>query len=304
MDIKKDLIIPLIVSLVVLITGIIFCIWGPFDPWITILYTVFLTVITFVIFTWVKIFFDLPEIIDNRISRMADFSALWTENHSFENTLGILWQNSSIGNGVKWLVAKFISYKLGKDFRDCNNVQIVIRNIKGDEYSQLLERLIYECKDEILMTCPYASSEEWFKTLEISDCLKCGSNCTIPNILKKTPSHIIALINNKRPKTRIRLITKKWELLPTTSQKEKNCKKHFDMLSKKANLQVWMKERDSDSGLKDRDLNILDGVLLEWNKDKGECKLMVGAEEVDVLKRNFFEKAKLDKLPEFGSENG
>lgn len=295
MNIKKDIGIPFLISLAVLVIGVLICWFGPFDKWLSGLYTAFLTTMTFLITSWIIIFYDLRKNVADRISNIAVFAAQWTENNSFEKTIGILRQNPNISCGVKWLVAKFISYKLNKEFKDCNDVQILIQNIDGDEYSKVLENLIYECEHEILLTCPFNSPRDWFRILEISECLNCDNNttCAIPDIEKRIPSHIKSLISNRKPRTKIRLITSKWKS-PTTN-KEKKCRRNFDKLSRKAKLTNWM---ISNGGiLNNRDLNILDSVLIEWNKETKECKLKMGMEEVKVLHQRFFMKQHYEKLP-------
>lgn len=295
MDIREELKLPLIISFSVLIVGSIFTFLGQQDSIsISLLTTLLLSVIAFVLSSWVKIFFNIPKILDNRISRMVEFSALWTENSSFEKTLKILQHDYHTKYRVKWLITKFISYKLSKDFKDCSDIEVVIENIEGIEYSILLEKLILECQDEIFMSCPYSPSD-WFKTL-INKCKEtCDKNCEciIDKVLKEIPTHANAVIKNNKVKNKVRLINKEWN--QQKREKDIKCRQHFETISKKAKLKNKMLLNDGLLGT--RDLNILDGVLIEWDHENKKCILKIGTDEVNLLRRKFTDIAGYNDLP-------
>jgi hypothetical protein len=67
---------------------------------------------------------------------------------------------------VRWLVAKFISQKLKKDFHGNGSKTIEIKGQKIQEFQDLLKYLISDCEEIIYWTCPY-TPDEWFKEVDI-----------------------------------------------------------------------------------------------------------------------------------------
>lgn len=101
---------------------------------------------------------QIDKKMDDRITRMIEHSALYTENQRLEKALDLLRKT----RGKKmWIVAKFISKQLASSF---SALQI---EIDGDDYSAFAESLYPECEDSICLTCPFTPIE-WFEQLGLS----------------------------------------------------------------------------------------------------------------------------------------
>lgn len=120
-----------------------------------------------------KIEEKITDTLSARMGQIIQFAALGTSNGNWEKHLEKL-KDGDLGN-LKWAVAKFISFKLGRHFNDVNRIEI--DNVTAEEYTGLLADLTKECTESICFTCPYTPSE-WLK-IAIKD--PCKDNCPDAN---------------------------------------------------------------------------------------------------------------------------
>jgi hypothetical protein len=197
--------------------------------------------------------------INKRMEKIIEFSTLGTDSKNFEISLNKL-REEGIGK-VRWIISKFISSKLDKDF---DNREIVkIENISVGEYSDLLEDLIGECENSIYMTCPW-SPKSWFDELNIE-------KVNTKNIkLEHFPKHFRSFLNSTVDKKRVvNLSNEQWDELI-----KKENKIYFNNFIKKANKYklkfAKMGEiKNTHPETKEGDYNVLDDkVVIKWQKYK------------------------------------
>jgi len=244
----------------------------------------------------------IEKTFDERMSQIIEFAALGTENGYFEEHLKKLRKND-LGN-LRWVVAKFISYKLNKDFS--NFKQIEIPNVSALDYSKLLASLIKECSQSIYFTCPYTPTE-WFVKLEIDPCKdECKNKefcadkccpyskqwCTKHGIKKEhLPEHIKAFLGSpvpdkKRviniPRNKLQKICRNSECLKNFLNCEENSKPKNIEQDYKIKVRFVAQEDLSfiDQKYRQGDYNILDKQLvIKWENSK--CILIFDKKEIE-----------------------
>ena len=234
----------------------------------------------------------IDKTFDKRMSQIIEFVALGTQNGYFEEHLAKL-KEQALGT-LKWAVAKFISYKLNKDFNAVGKIEI--HDVSAKEYSKLLAELIKECSESTYVTCPYTPTE-WFVELGVRPCKDTCSNgipvdsCDGPEgILFEDAKHMEAFCKSAVSDKRrvVNLPINKFNSL-----KQDPCFKNF--LNYKTNREShknlendykikirFVSQEDLESSLGDLrndDYNVLDKkVVMKWivKKDNNDKKLDLG----------------------------
>lgn len=120
---------------------------------------------------------ELDSLLRERTERLVEHVAIGTENGNFEAALDKL--HGKIGN-THWIIAKFISKKLDKDFAGGGGSNaFVIEKVGAEEYSKFQASLIRECSDSIYMTSPH-TPKDWLAALP-----------------GKTPHHMEAFVESR-----------------------------------------------------------------------------------------------------------
>lgn len=99
---------------------------------------------------------EVDKTIENRLSKMVEHTAFFTENGKLEGIIQLL---KNMPGKKKWIIAKFISRQLSDSF--LANFQI---DIDTHNYSAFAESLYQECEEAIFLTSPF-TPEEWFMQL-------------------------------------------------------------------------------------------------------------------------------------------
>jgi len=242
---------------------------------------------------------------EKRMNQIIEFIALGTRNGYFEKHLGRV-KEQDLG-ALRWVIAKYISYKLNKDFNSLG--QIEISNVSATEYSHLLGDLIEECSESIYYTCPFTPTE-WFVELKFAPCMNQSSckdtqhhpdpNCPYRSVMKDhLPIHIKALCSS-RAKDRKRVINiprNKLEALKNDkclhnflnyqeNKKERNLEKHDKIKIR------FVAQEDLASSIeteyKEGDYNVLDEkIVMKWDKSSSTCVLIFDKDKVENHLRIF-----------------
>jgi hypothetical protein len=153
----------------------------------------------------------LDRRLENRLGRMIEHSAFFTENGRLENIVQLL---KNTPGKKKWIVAKFISRQLSDTFLADFRMEI-----DGHSYSAFAESLYQECEESIFLTSPF-TPEEWFRQLVSDDKIRRIEQGT-RNALGEhdIPAHVEALFASPAPVKRrlVILPADKWsEVIDST----------------------------------------------------------------------------------------
>jgi len=243
----------------------------------------------------------INEILEKRMDKIIEFTTLGNTTY-FREHLEKTLKQYELGN-LRWAVAKFISYKLNKDFNHAAKIEI--ENVSATEYSQLLAKLIQECSESIYMTCPY-TPYDWLKKLIKDPCGSCNNptdSCSYKLELEHLPEHIKAFCSSK-VKNKMRIVNIEMKSIEDFKNLIKNnqatCYKNFINYYKNSTLRNLETEHNikirfvlqkdlEDGDLKDDDYNILDGKLvMKWDiysENPNTCTLIDKAGSECLLKK-------------------
>jgi hypothetical protein len=143
-----------------------------------------------VILEW--LIFELPQDrrrlnnIENKIRKMIEHSALYTENNEFGKLLEKL---RTTPGRITWVVADFISKKLKCHFPSDDFIEHT--GVGPISYSDWVSQWLDDCEKSVWFIIPF-TPRAWFEAL-LQDALfnRIGSGLSIPD--KYLPKHILAL---------------------------------------------------------------------------------------------------------------
>ena len=244
---------------------------------------------------------DMKVDIDDRFQDLAKHAALGVPQERFRDWLDCIADNKG---SHRWIIAKYISRKLDMDFPTVKGTRLKFADSDGVRISTLFANLIREARKYIYLTFPY-QPKQYFSTFYRSVCNNCdGTSCILgtrkmPNDVRKRwpPAHIKAISNRKNIDV-IRIVTVPWdknngqeECLKTLEKISKSAgidTKHFDGTSRKE-----VKALVEDINNKLLDVNIFDGLVVIWDRFKGECELILSQTETDMYGSLFHEEVKI-----------
>ena len=258
--------------------------WDTSKPWMTNIITFardfYYSFISFVVVTlaldYVSALNTWPQMIDKkfeyRFTKIIEYFALGTKNQNFEKAINLVRETHG---RIQWIVAKFVSEKLSREFD--SSASIEIRDVHIMEYSAFVTEIISECKRSMKWTCPYSPSE-WFKKLKRDDYEKLKKDGKDLDISKSIyPEHLVAFIQSRVAKQYvvnignskyIDLIDKKnrWDFEQFTKYLCEN--NGIDLKFMEIDLlPITIKRKNSDYMIFD------DRVIIEWEKNQNDENL-------------------------------
>ncbi len=201
---------------------------------------------------------------DKRLSMFMEYFALGTENRRFEEAIDLV---RSTNGRIQWIIAKFVSKKLSKEFD--TSAYIEIKDVNIVEYSQFISQIVSESEYSMKWTCPY-SPAEWFKKLEpdeYNDWKKQKRELEIDVY----PQHLKAFVQSCVPKQRlVNLTSEQYKALLNEENRW-----DFEQFVKFADASHRLEMRFVNTNsltetlmCKNSDYAVFDdGVVIEWDKN-------------------------------------
>lgn len=172
------------------------------------------------------------EKVDNILKHAAVYGG-----KDFETIIGTM--NSK--HNLRWIVARFISEKIQKHFKDNVYNGIEIPDFNVGEYKNFLQKILNECSDRILWTCPYLPLD-WFKSA-----LEDNSIESFEDVKNKETENIdyqvfVNIFNMVKIKSKYRIVNlNKDDYAAISSQKNNpsDLLKHFIEVNKSENVKFY-----------------------------------------------------------------
>jgi hypothetical protein len=240
---------------------------------------------------------EFKSTVDSRFLDLAKHAALGVPQERFRDWLDCITDNEG---SRRWIIAKYISEKLDRDFPNEKGTSLRFSDKNGMRVSALFGNLIGEATSHVCFTFPY-TPKQWFCIIYPSICGQCDeTECTLgtkkmPAHVEWPPPHILALDHHKGIRKR-RLVTVTWD----ETEKNRKCTEKLLVMSSEAGIQTSMfgtAANERSKNLVDNinskllDVNVFDGLVVVWNRKEGTCDLILSSAETTEYEYLFSEAA-------------
>ncbi len=250
-------------------------------------------IVTFLLCYSLPFFVEFKTEINSRINDLSKHAAIGMPEERFKGWLDCI---SEYAGSRRWIIAKYISQKLNRDFPNIKGSTLTFYDEQKDRVSSFFGMLIRETKKDYLFSFPY-SPKEWFSFFYNETCKNCDGNMCqlgtwiLHDKINYPPAHIKTLMECNGI-NKMRLVTIK----RAEFEKEKLCHDRLSDLSREAGIKTIFIEKQltqrekkfiENININKVDVNIFDDICIIYTEKEKKLDLMLGNSETDQYKDLF-----------------